>query len=144
VSRPTRALARGGITARELKAAAPGSYRRHEELVRAILEYFALCDVPAVAIYTGPKIARGPDGGVLLRKNRAQAGFGDVLAVLPPHGRTFVVDAKTGPRSALQPNQRALHDHLRTAGALTATIRDVRELEQYVRPRGVRFQGEGL
>lgn len=144
MSRPTRALARGGITARELKSVAPGSYRRHEELVRAILEYFAWCDVPAVPIYTGPKIARGPDGGVLLRKNRAQAGFGDVLAVLPPTGRTLVVDAKTGPYAALKTHQARLHDQLRAAGALTATIRDVRELEQYVRPRGVRFQGEGL
>lgn len=141
--KPTRAVARGGITARELKTVAPGSYRRHEELVRAVLEYFAWCDVPAVPIYTGPKISRGPDGGVVLRKNRAQAGFGDVLAVLPPDGRTFVVDAKTG-GADLKPYQRRLHDQLRAAGALTAAIRDVRELEQYVRPRGVRFQGEGL
>jgi hypothetical protein len=143
VSRRLRSLARGSITARELKTVARGSYPRHEALVRATLQYLALCGVPAIPVFTGPKIARGPDGQVQLRKNRAQRGLSDVLATLPPDGRTFLIECKTG-EARRSPDQVQLHDRFLAAGAVAAVIRDVRELEQYVRHEGVRFQGEGL
>jgi len=112
------------IAARELKRILPGSLAAHQSLERAVLDRLALERVPAVPIYTGPRLGRGPAGAFELRGNPGQRGFADVLAILPPIGLALLIEIKSG-RAHRSPAQAAVRRRFEAAGALCLLVRDV-------------------
>lgn len=122
------------ISASDFKRGLKGSYRAHQDLQRAVLDYCALRGVPAVPIHTGPRVAPREGGGYELRGNRAQRGVSDVLACLPPEGRLALIELKTGGarRSA---EQVRVHDRFHAAGALCLVVRSIGDLEAHLPAR---------
>lgn len=115
-------------TARDLRRLLPGSNRRHQSLQEAVLCWCVLHRIPAVPVHTGPRVTPLGDGSFGLRGNRAQAGLADVLAVLPPLGRTALLEIKTG-GAHKRPAQVQLHRRFGDAGALSLTVRSVDDLD---------------
>lgn len=125
------------LSAADLARLTKGSYRRHEDLVEAVLQYLAINGVPATPIQTGPRVAPRKGGGFELRENRLQRGFGDVAAALPPHGRMLLVECKTG-GARRRPAQVRLHQRYERAGALCLVIHNVTELAPHLQgPRAL-------
>ena len=114
--------------ARDLRRLLPGSNRRHQELQEAVLQWLGWKHIPAVPVHTGPRVTPLGDGAFGLRGNPAQRGLADVLAVLPPLGRTALLEIKTG-RAHRSRAQVDLHARLGAAGALSLTVRSLDDLE---------------
>jgi len=108
-----------------------GSYSAHESLQAAALQYLELHGVPAIPVFTGPRVRPRPGGGFDLRANPAQKGFSDIAAALPADGRLLLIECKTGnaSRSAVQI---ALQERFQAAGALCVVIRNALDLAPYV------------
>lgn len=120
------------LSAREFLRTRKGSLREHEDRVRALLDYCALNDIPAVPIHTGPRVAPRAGGqGFDLRANPLQRGFGDVVLCLPPWGRLALIDVKTG-AARLSPEQQRMHWRFARTGALCLVLRDVLEIEPII------------
>jgi hypothetical protein len=132
--------------AMELRRLLPGSNRRHQTLQQAVLDWCALRHIPAVPIHTGPRVTPLGDGSFGLRGNRAQAGVADVLATLPPFGRTALLEIKTG-RAKKSAAQVEFHRRFTEAGAMSLTIHSVDDLTallyQIARDRAVEKLGRG-
>lgn len=118
-----------------LQRAVGGSYAAHESLQMAALQYLELHGVPAIPVFTGPKVRPRPGGGFDLKANPAQKGFSDIAAALPPAGRLMLIECKTGSASR-SAEQVALQQRFETVGALCVVIRNVLELAPYVQHRG--------
>jgi hypothetical protein len=108
-----------------------GSYRAHESLVAAVLEYLALNGIPAIPVFTGPRVTPREGGGFNLRANPGQRGFSDVAAALPPDGQLALIECKTG-EARRSRDQVELQARFRTAGALCLVVRNALDLQPYV------------
>lgn len=127
-----------------LRQAVGGSYAAHESLQLAALHFLALQGVPAIPVYTGPRVRSRPGGGFDLKGNPSQKGFSDVVGALPWSGRMLLVECKTG-GARRSPEQIALQQRFEAAGALCVVIHNALELAPHVqRPRGQdRRNGDG-
>lgn len=110
------------IHAREISTVVRGSYRAHEDLLKAVLQLMALRGLEPIPIHTGPRVAPREGGGFDLRKNTPQIGFGDAVGFLPPRGRTVMVECKTG-RARRSPAQVRMHHRLTRNGVICTTVR---------------------
>lgn len=112
-----------------------GSHRAHEALQEAVLQMLAPWRIPAVPIHTGPRVRPREGGGWELRGNPRQHGVSDVIACFPPAGLLALLELKTGAARRSKAQER-LAERFKRAGAVTAVIRSVRDLEvlldQYV------------
>ena len=124
----TPPAAQASIRATDLARVVKGSHRAHEDLQEACLRLLELRHVPAMPIYTGPRVRPRPGGGWDLRHNAAQRGFSDIAACLPPAGLMALLELKTG-RARRSPEQVRFAARFRGAGAVTAVIRNVLDLE---------------
>lgn len=127
--RPSRPpAAQASIRGADLARAVGGSHAAHESLQQACLELLRLRKVPAVPIHTGPRVRPRPGGGWDLRQNAAQRGFADIAACIPPAGLLLLAELKTG--GARRSAEQVRHaERFRRAGAVTAVIRSVADLE---------------
>ena len=117
-----------------------GSYSAHESLVTAALQYLALQKIPAIPIFTGPRVRPRPGGGFDLRANPLQLGFADIAAAAPPDGQLWLIECKTG-RASRSPEQVELHGRFRAAGTLCIVIRNVLDLRPHVAHAWARAAG---
>ena len=101
----------------------------------ACLTYLRLHGIPAIPIHTGPRVAPNGDGTFSLRHNRRQAGFGDIVAPLPPGGQLLLIDVKTG-KARLSHEQLELHEQFRKTGARCLIVRDITDLAEIAREAG--------
>ncbi len=113
------------------KPGLPGSHASHESLQKAVLDLLALQGIPAMPVYTGPRVAPTGAGTFVLRSNKAQRGLSDVLACLPPSGRLLLIECKTG-GARRSPDQVRLQDQFRAAGAECMGVRDVLALARRI------------
>jgi hypothetical protein len=135
--RERRSRKPGGSAAARLRELVSGSFSAHESLQRAAIEYLALYGVPAIPVFTGPRVRPRPGGGFDLRGNRDQKGFSDIAAAFPPDGRLALIECKTG-RASRSKEQIDLQQRFQAAGALCVVIRNALELEPYVRQAALR------
>jgi len=126
-----------------LRRAVGGSYAAHESLQTAALQYLVLHGVPAIPVYTGPRVRPRPGGGFDLKANPEQKGLFDIVAALPGEGRMLLIDCKTG-GARLSPEQLALQQRFEAANALCIAIRNVMDLAPYLqRSRGHDGRNDG-
>jgi len=119
------------IRAADLARVVGGSHAAHESLQQASLDLLRLCRIPALPIYTGPRVRPRPGGGWDLRRNTEQRGLFDVLACFPPAGLLVLLDFKTG-NARLSKEQRELAARFRRAGAVVAAIRVITDVQRLI------------
>lgn len=128
------------VHASQLKRAVGGSQQAHQNLQAAVLRYLALNGIEAVPIHTGARLTRGRAGQLRHYGNPDQHGMSDILSCLPPSGRAWLIELKTG-AARRSPAQVRFHERFARAGALVTVIRQVSDLEQHVVGGRVRFAG---
>ena len=126
------------VHASQLKRAVGGSQQAHQSLITAALSYLAMNGIPAVPIHTGARLTASAGGRLRHYGNPEQHGMSDILATLPPNGRAWLIEGKTG-TARRSPAQVRFHERFARAGALVTVIRQVSDLEQYVVGGRVRF-----
>jgi hypothetical protein len=130
------------VSAAELRSRAIGSLAAHEQLQAAVLTFLRLSDVPAMPVFTGPRVRPRAGGGFELKHNAEQRGLFDVVACLPPLGRLLLVDLKTG-KATLSSEQRLVHKRFTAAGALCLVVRELRDLMPHMPIGRARIQAHG-
>lgn len=137
------------VSVADFKRQRKGSMASHQELQRAVLDWFRLHGIPAVPVHTGPRVIPLPGGqGFRLLANASQRGFSDVMACLPPHGRLGMVELKTG-KAKRSAEQVEMQRRFARAGAITLVVYDIAGLEAAIRahlvmercPRITQLQG---
>lgn len=112
------------IAAAELHRHLHGSREAHQSLQASVLWILQRLQVPAVPLFTGGKPYPVGEGLYRLGKNQEQVGISDVLACLPPAGRMWLIELKTGAASR-STVQIARQKEFAAAGALTSVVRSV-------------------
>lgn len=105
-----------------------GSAAAHDHLVRACVHWLKLNGCAAAAVNQRPVRLR--DGRY--RNPGAPAGFGDVVACLPPDGHMLMIECKTG-RATLSAQQVAAGLIWSKCGATWLVVRSVRDLALWLR-----------
>jgi hypothetical protein len=99
------------------------------DLYKPILDYLHLCGIPATR----------KQSGVLHLGNRwvnmGEAGWPDIIGVLPPDGRFLGIEVKL-PGEDLRRCQMARTAELREAGALMLVVRSIEDLAALIEVRG--------
>lgn len=110
------------------KKASPSARQSSAETIARILAFFNA--VGAFAKRTNViGVPIHGKGGVTGFRPSTMQGFPDILAVLPPFGRTCGVEVKTG-RDRLRPEQEGIHHQLRKVGALVMVVKDFEDFEK--------------
>jgi hypothetical protein len=117
------------VSIAELKRLQRGSTAAHHALVADCLFWLKLKRIPARPISTTGIPIRLDDGRIALKPNQRQEGMSDVLATLPPGGRTLLLEMKTGAASR-STAQRELQAEFEQAGALCLVVRSVEGMAQ--------------
>ena len=119
------------VSAAELRKLMPGSRDSHESLQDAVIAYLRLvARLPVTPIYTGA-IATFVAGKVHARPNPEQAGIADLIVALPPYGRLWLLELKTG-GACRRPLQVRKAREYEAAGALCTVARSVDDVRQVV------------
>ena len=120
------------VTADELRRLMPGSRDAHEDLQDAVMVYLrVVAKLPVTAIYTGPIPVLRNGQLIRARANPDQAGIADLIVALPPYGRLWLLELKTG-GACRRPLQVRKAREYEAAGALCTVARSVDDVRQVV------------
>jgi hypothetical protein len=106
-------------------------------LVKSLLEYLALRQIPAWRQNQGAVRKQNADGKERFFRFAGAEGISDILGLLPPAGRFLAVEAKR-PGEGPTPKQARFLAKIAAAGGLAIVAHDVTELRAALEEAGYR------
>jgi hypothetical protein len=110
--------------------------RNHSEIQKSILEYLQLVGIDAIPIKSQ---GQWDPKKQIFRKKHGRKGIADILAVIPPNGKSCFIEVKTA-NDSLSLEQRMFQEDMLRAGALAFVARSVDDvldnLASYINERG--------
>ncbi|MCX7719595.1 MAG: VRR-NUC domain-containing protein [Candidatus Sumerlaeaceae bacterium] len=116
---------------RTVSAGRVGGQREHDQLVRSIVELAGLYGLVALVLEAKPVRVCAPSGRMYY-VSRVDAGVPDVLVLIPPLGRAFFVEVKTG-RAKMRAAQVERCNMLRRAGAQVMVCSDINDFDREIK-----------